>query len=42
MLLNKKIMTNDNKTTKIKSRRKGMEKPIRKDGEGIKQGAAGC
>ncbi len=35
-------MANEEKSTKIKSRRKGMEKPIRKDGEGIKQGAAGC
>ncbi len=34
-------MTTDKNITKVKSRRRGMDKPIRKEGEGIKQGPAG-
>lgn len=34
-------MTNDKNIPKVKSRRRGMDKPIRKEGEGIKQGPAG-
>lgn len=34
-------MSTDKKYPKVRSRRKGMEKPIRKSGEGIQQGPAG-
>jgi len=34
-------MNTEKKYPKVRSRRKGMEKPIRKDGEGVKQGPAG-
>lgn len=34
-------MDTNKKYQKVRSRRKGLEKPIRKDGEGIKQGPAG-
>ncbi len=36
-----KLMTTDKNIAKVKNRRRGMEKPIRKEGEGIKQGPAG-
>jgi len=34
-------MNTEKKYPKVRSRRKGMEKPVRKDGEGVKQGPAG-
>lgn len=35
-------MTTEKKDSKVvKNRRRGMDKPIRKDGNGIKQGPAG-
>lgn len=34
-------MKTEKTITKVKGKRRGMEKPIRKEGEGIKQGPAG-
>jgi hypothetical protein len=34
-------MKTEQTNIKVKSKRRGMEKPIRKEGEGIKQGPAG-
>ncbi len=34
-------MSTEKKYPKVRSRKKGMEKPIRKNGDGIKQGPAG-
>lgn len=34
-------MSTEKKYPKVRSRKKGMEKPIQKNGNGIKQGPAG-
>jgi|GEM_PF-5115640 len=34
-------MSTEKKYPKVRSRKKGMEKPIRKNGDGVKQGPAG-
>lgn len=36
-----KLMNTEKNIAKVKNRRRGMEKPIRKEGDGIKQGPAG-
>lgn len=41
MCYTNKLMSTDKNIAKVKNRRRGMEKPIRKEGDGIKQGPAG-